>query len=80
VEIYLTLFSSVVWIVCIVILLAQSNFRFGDRNLNVVERILLVVVVLPTFALMLMAGGMVGKFLLLPIQLFIDVLFGTSFW
>jgi hypothetical protein len=77
---FLTVVSLGVWLMCLVLVLKQREVIFAGQSLGTAARILMVLVLISLAGVALGWLGLIGRFLLLPPLMFLDTLFGTSFW
>ena len=79
-QVYLTVASLALYLSCVIMVLHQPSVEFAGFRMNPVLRVLMVLIMINLVGLTCMQLAWIGKFLLLPLQLLIDTMFGTSFW
>lgn len=79
-QVYLMVASLALYLSCIIMVLQQPGVEFAGFRMNPVLRVLMVLIMINLVGLTCMQLAWIGKFLLLPLQLLIDTMFGTSFW
>ena len=79
-QVYLTVASLALYLSCIIMVLQQPGVEFAGFRMSPVLQVLMVLIMINLVGLACMQLAWIGKFLLLPLQLLIDTMFGTSFW